>query len=317
MSRLYTLRMPASCGELLQGMISGEEKLLSYPVNLYNYLILERRKGNPGKIKGEDAFPDLPEKMLTLIKLAARDLGISPSLLAGYRWQHRQLIPSGKGLASSTADLMLGLAALSLLGSKKLSYQEILGYLTAIEPTDSIIFPELTLLEQNRGSFWQRAGQPEGEVRVLALGQPGSCDTLDQRKFRGSIPDVTEAWRLFQQGVRRQDWRFIGKAATFSARAWQQQLNYPLLEEIISEAESQGCLGVNIAHSGNVLGILYQTERADIQGLKSALLSPEIKAHYPAKWELELIRGGVEVLQGDGRQFKKFLAYDFQSNNRD
>jgi len=304
-SSCYTLRMPASCGELFQGRILGEEKLISYPVNLYNYLSLEKKRGNADYIGKENCFYNLPDKMLSLIKMAACDLGITTSLLAEYSWQHSQLIPAGKGLASSTADLMLALTALSLISQKKLSCQDILDYLTAIEPTDSIIFPELTLLEQNDGSYWQQMGQPEGKVRVLALAQPGICDTLSHRKLRNKIPDVTESWQLFQQGVEEQDWGLIGKAATFSARAWQRYLYYPRLEKIITKAEKKGCLGVNIAHSGNVLGILYQPERVNIEDLKSTLHTPEINTSYPDNWEFELVKGGAEIFQDNHQQFDK------------
>ncbi len=315
MSSCCILRMPASCGELFQGRILGKEKLISYPVNLYNYLTLEKRRGKAFNIKKENRFYNLPDKMLSLIKTAACDLGVTTSLLAEYSWQHRQLIPAGKGLASSTADLMLALTALSLISRQMLSYQDILDYLTAIEPTDSIIFPELTLLEQNNGSYWQQIGQPEGKVKVFALAQRGFCDTLNHRKLRNKIPDVTESWQLFQQGVEEQDWFLIGKAATFSARAWQQHLYYPGLEKIITLAEKKGCLGVNIAHSGNVLGILYQPHKVNIDGLKSALITSELKSYYPVSWDFELVKGGVEIFLDNRQQFDKINFTGYLSDN--
>ena len=35
---------PASCGELLQGVIGNGEKLISYPINIYSSVTIEEKK---------------------------------------------------------------------------------------------------------------------------------------------------------------------------------------------------------------------------------------------------------------------------------
>lgn len=303
MNKRLSLRMPASCGELIQGKINGQEKLLSYPVNLYNYLTIEKRGEHNNK---KSKICDLPLKMQSLFKLLAQEWNIQDGLVEKYCWHHQQNIPVGKGLASSTADLMLILTATALLTGKKLTLPRALEYLTAIEPTDSTIFTEFALLEQNKGSSWRIMGEIQPEVKVLALGQAGRYDTMEQRNFRGEIPDVSTSWQLCERGFREKNWYDLGKAATLSALAWQDKLHYPKLQSIINISEEFSCFGVNIAHSGNVIGILYEPEVVNLKKLRQELAAAAVFAHYPLTWNLSIVSGGVEVKSALSNGFKKY-----------
>ena len=62
---------------------------------------------------------------------------------------------------------------------------------------------------------------------------------------------------MIEDGIRCSDPVRIGKGATRSALANQQVLFKPRLEEVLELSEQVGAVGVNVAHSGTVIGMLF------------------------------------------------------------
>ncbi|MCK4258121.1 MAG: hypothetical protein KAX49_04040 [Halanaerobiales bacterium] len=281
-----TFRMPGSCGELIQGVLNGREILISTPINLYNYLTINQEEGV--------LWNQLPKKMQQGMVTLLRFLQIDVEMLDSLRFLHQTEIPVGVGMASSTADLALACAGLAYFLGLSLSSAELAKLMVQIEPTDSIIFPEATLFEQKSAQLQQKIG-PYPEMELLVLGLNATLDTVEFHKKRLSVPMVDEEYRLMLEGFSDKNLRLIGKAATLNSFQWQNILPKLGLKEIVDISLSLGAYGVQVAHSGTVLGIMCDPMVVKFNELKSELKKAGVLESYPYFWSLKTVSGGVEV----------------------
>ena len=135
-------------------------------------------------------------------------------------------------------------------------------------------------------------------MEILALDFGGEVDTLDfnrvDRKSQWlSIQHETdEALALVKEGLKRRDIRLLGEGASRSAVAAQQVLFKPRLADVRAFSEEVGAVGVNVAHSGSVIGVLLDaTERRGKSVFRQARREfPEAEAIH----HLRLLGGGVQ-----------------------
>lgn len=115
--------------------------------------------------------------------------------------------------------------------------------------------------------------------------------TLLNRKKQARI---AEALFYLRKGLLTKNPAFIGKGATISAMANQSILHKEGLADVIQIAKEEGAVGVNVAHSGTVLGVLFkkdackQYERC-IQRVERAVKGLDFYT------EANLIAGGVQI----------------------
>lgn len=312
------LAMPASLGEICQGLYRGSERLASYAIDLYNEMTFAA--GLPFPSESGDRFHhdsfyqadnteihyfrSLPTNSLVSAPLSPKLRELAslicsrPGLKLPQKLSiiHISRIPLGRGLGSSTADLALMARGLYRLAGENMDKIELARLLPRIEPTDATFFPGITIYEQNRGSSWQELGNLEADLKVLQLGRPGSCDTIKSRSGRRRPPRLHKAFSLLERSLAEQNPTLLGRAANRSARSWQNRLDYPGLDRIISLASGCGCLGVNIAHSGSVVGVIYHNNEADIERFQTELDLRGPGAFYPFRSSHRIVSGGLREL---------------------
>ena len=256
-----TARAPGSCGELAQGMLDGGYFLVSCPIDMYSTATVALSPGN-GRV---DAPVDAPKSRqaveLTLAYFGVHDVDARLSLSSP--------LPRGKGMASSTADVSAAIAATATaLGMEPdMPPAQIAQIALQIEPSDGVMLPGIAILDHKRGSIARTLGVPP-PMRVVVLDFGGGVDTL---AFNGVNRDATlkclqpefrEALELIEQGVRNGSAVDIGAGATRSAVANQHLLYKPQLDTVLQLAHDVGAVGVNTAHSGTVLGLLFEDDVA-------------------------------------------------------
>ena len=96
-------------------------------------------------------------------------------------------------------------------------------------------------------------------------------------------------------GLRRGNLADIGYGATLSARVHQRILYKPQLETVIGLAREVEALGVNVAHSGTVIGVLLDPAHANDLATAAYLL-----AHLPGLESISLHR-----IVGGGPRFSE------------
>ena len=124
-----TVRVPGSCGELLQGWHHGEPFLVTCPIARYTTV---RAAASLQGLIG------LGEKARCALQLYLREAGIEKF---PFGMQLTSELPRGKGMASSSADIAAVLAAASQALGQPLAPEAILHLAVQVEPTDAVFLP--------------------------------------------------------------------------------------------------------------------------------------------------------------------------------
>ena len=252
-------KAPGSCGELAQGMLDGSHFLVSCPIDMYSTATVEISSGSGRVTAPPDASKSRRAVELTLARSARQDVDARLSLSSP--------VPRSKGMASSTADISASITATASATRPgvEISPNEIASIALRVEPSDSVMFPGIALLDHKSGSIMRVLGAPP-PMRVLVLDFGGSVDTLAfnginrDRALNRLEAQFGEALSLIETGIRTSNPAAIGEGATLSAVTNQQLLYKPHLDAVLRLAEEAGAVGVNAAHSGTVLGMLFEDE---------------------------------------------------------
>lgn len=281
---------PASCGEFVQGILDeNKEYLCSYAVNMYSTVKVEEKLKNIdiGPKKSRRAIEKVFEKFNLPVK---ETKNISLNICSN--------IPIGKGMASSTADIGATIKATLCLIDKSLTNEEISVLAAEIEPTDSIFIEEGNVFNPLNGKVKKNLGNITNS-RVVVLEPNRTLDTIELRKISNynelklKNADITkEAFQLLEQGIKNNDLTMVGNACTMSSLANESIVKKQYLREIIEISKQYGAYGVNIAHSGTVIGILIDQFMND-RRLIEILTEKKINLAYNNIYTLDIVHGGI------------------------
>lgn len=288
-----TVRVPGSCGELLQGMKAGNPFLVTCPVGSYTTVrISDTLAGIHGL--GRKSLMALEK---TLTSLGKEELPWGLCLESS--------LPRGKGMASSSADIAATVAAVALAFGYRTYPEEIMRMAAGIEPTDGVFYPQVVRINHMNGD-WLASYQGLPAFRISIFDTGGVIDTLsyhEQVKEDGAANRSAEALALFEEGWRAQDETLIAEAASMSACNNQSLLYKDGLEELLAFAKERGALGINIAHSGTVIGVLWP-ERFPDDDLQRETRAIRCRfPHLSFLMQTRLQGGGVQVAEGKQQEF--------------
>ena len=257
---LATVAMPGSCGELVQGTLDGIPFHITCPVDVFSLTTVEMGNGcNPVACPAER----------TKASAALRHtLELLEKTGTGGRMTIESLLPLSKGMASSTADVAGAVeAACYALGHTPVPSRTAQIALS-IEPSDGTFFPGIVAFDHRQGKLLIPLGIPP-PIDIIVLDCGGTVDTLDfnSRDWSNILsrtePLVKEAFAAVKEGIARADPELIGIGASISARANQEIAFKPQLEKAEILASEVGAVGVNVGHSGTVIGILLDARKAE------------------------------------------------------
>lgn len=280
---------PGSCGELLQGWILGSEKLISCPIDWYSTVEILNGKAHQ--------FTERP-LMRQALRATLKHLKISDDFHDSLAIRFHSTLPIAKGMASSTADIAATILAVARHFHTSLSEQEIASLCVQLEPTDSTIFRQLTLFDHNHGHMHTQFDWTPN-LHILILENESELNTsvyhqIDRtNKLQTAQKDLQKAFDLFEQSIQQKDVRLMGEASTLSAIASQTILPKPMFSAIRHFAEKYQLTGLNVAHSGTVVGLLMDEHRIDIEKISAELKLTEIQHYYPQQHLVKLISGGL------------------------
>lgn len=281
--QIATATGPGTCGELAQGPWEGREVMITCPVALHATARVMLCPGH-GRLHTPADAPRTRSALEALPPAAEQDLWLELD----------NPLPRGRGMASSTADLCTALAARLALEGRHLSARELARRVLAVEPSDGIMLPGIALFDHREGTVMESLAEAP-PLWVLCLDFGGRVDTL---RFNAHPPEphdpqAADAVAEVHAGLRENDLKKIAAGATASALARQSRLPHPALDEVRRLAEKTGAMGLNRAHSGTVLGLLFDDpERAEDAGKR--ILAKALPGLGEAHC-LALTRGGVTV----------------------
>lgn len=244
-------------GELIQGVIGDSPFLVSLPIEVKSTaLFLPNPKTEKISIMSSNPKPKSEQACRLLLK--------KHNIQTGGKLLISSDLPEGKGMASSSADLIAILRAVAQSHSLLIN-ESILSEITStIEPTDGVMYRELVAYDYLNGRLIEVIGQLP---RIILLGID-TGGTVESTLFNQIPKDYnseekqlfSQALYLLKEGVQKKELSFIFEAATMSAKINEKRLAKPFFEEILEIAEENNG-GVVIAHSGTVIGVLLSPDK--------------------------------------------------------
>jgi L-threonine kinase len=283
------LKAPGTCGELMQGAIDEQDFLVNCPIDLYAYATVQPNRGTRGLV-----LNDLHgyTKVRDTVELAAYEYAIRLS----HRVSIRSDIPRGKGMASSSADVSAALEAVCRSCHVRLTAEPFARIVTEIEPSDCVHYAGIAQVNHLTGRLYESMPAPAG-ISVLVVDCGGEIDTIgfDRQRARGvyrrSQPYLKAALATLKRGLHDGDLLAVAEAATASA-ALSQQIHFkPQFGELLARARELGALGVNCAHSGTVLGVMYRSGKRLGESLANEI-DKRFGAGTPIVGNFSIIGGG-------------------------
>jgi len=255
-----TVIASGTCGELVQGAIGGSDFLVNCPIDRFSSAIL-RNNGDAGLVVEK---PDEYRKVQKVADVIGEMFGLNFC----HSLEIISEIPTGKGMASSSADIIAAAVAIKYAFGIKVNHQLLAQIATQIEPSDCVHFPDISQVNHLSGKLIASMPAPVG-LRTLIVDCGGEVDSINfdrefaRHLYREQPLVIQEALSALKIGLRSKNNKLIAKAATLSATLNQHVLYKPQFEELSLLTSKLGALGVNCAHSGTVLGVLYEPSSVD------------------------------------------------------
>lgn len=284
-------RAPGTCGEFVQGHIRGQDFLVNCPIDLYSHAEVTPLDGPGLKIEQPGRYL----KIRDTLTLASHEL----MLPLCHAVSIRSSIPRGKGMASSSADIGAALSAFLEASGCTVSPLVFAKLLTEVEPSDCVHFDGIAHVNHLTGDLLDQFPPPSG-MRALIVDCGGEVDTIgfDRERARGIYREnearIVSALRTLARGLREDDAASVADAATESARISQAIHRKPQFDELFRLVAGLGALGVNCAHSGSVLGVLYRADAAFGERLRDAV-SRHLGASVDIVGDHRIISGGCDA----------------------
>lgn len=240
------VRVPGSCGELVQGYWKNQPFLVTCPIDWYTTVCVEDRQ--PLQLLCGKKAEKAVYKTLAYIGETAFPFALTLS----------SEIPKGKGMASSSADIGAVCIAVAAAFHKTLTAQEIAYIAASIEPTDGVFCPGIVAINYQNGQILHAYGRfPPLQLIVFDAGGTMNTETYHlqydaKERFYGRQAAAACVYlkKPYTAAV-------VGSAATCSAVRHQQvrcRPELPILQRIGQRYDSSGIV---IGHSGTVAALLF------------------------------------------------------------
>ncbi|HEY0639714.1 MAG TPA: GHMP kinase [Pseudonocardiaceae bacterium] len=273
---------PAHHGELLQGMFEDaagrlRRALVTLPQPAQGTRAVFYPSSRHWGIVGT---PELT-KVRRAAVLTLREFATYPGTAKGGQVEITSDIPRGIGMGSSTADVTATIRAVADYHGVTLSREEV-GRLAVLAEcaSDSIMIDDRVVLFAHRdGEVLETLGHSLPPMIVLGCDTEPGGTGVDTLRHRPADYDEHElgAFRVLRAGLRRavatEDVELLGRVATASARINQRFLPKAGLEPLHELCLAHGGCGVQVAHSGTVVGLIFDARRPGVRDAVHACTS--------------------------------------------
>jgi L-threonine kinase len=276
-------RCAGTCGELIQGFLSDGTPLhVTCPIDRFATVDVQL---TPAPVTRLTGFDEASEKM----RLAcARILSpVSPGAFE-LAFTHRSELEPGKGMASSTADIVAIARAIADARGIKARSADLARTAAAVERSDGVMYDGVNAVDHLTGRRLKRFGWSP-RYRILMCIPPASFSTssadLDlERRSKSPVDDLLAS---LEQSSRDRDSRLFSEACSQSALRNQNYRFNPLVERVHPHLQALGADGLCVAHTGTVVGILFAGKDAELR-LRTAI--PLVRQIMPEQIRLERAR---------------------------
>jgi L-threonine kinase len=259
-----------SFGELLQGVLPGNKKFL---VNLK----IKNQSNVNLTLSSCQYLEDKESRFVESYRQYSKSYKVLRNLLTDIGCHDDPFldvqsdIPVGKGLSSSTADMIATVKAVEKALNISLKSEYIGGLLTEIEPNDGLHWPGTAAYHHTTGTLISRFDYVP-PLSILGIDFGGVVDTVQFNRipFTWSDQEMNHYKSLLQkmeEALSSHDLKLICEIATESTLLWQRINPKAGLELVQKLQRDTGALGIINTHSGTLLGLLYDPGQADMDSL--------------------------------------------------
>jgi len=192
-------------------------------------------------------------------------------LRGGGRLTIQSDIREGKGLGSSTSDCIASIRAVADAYGIVLSDRLLASLVVRAEyASDNTMFDHAVLFAQREGIILEDYGRPFPCIEVIGVDTETDrqIDTLSYRAAEYSWRQLQKFETLsgaLRRGLRTNDLTLLGQVATASAAINQEFLHKACFSNLLQIVRHARALGVAVAHSGTVAGILLDPRTAALE----------------------------------------------------
>lgn len=237
-------------GELVQGHIENIPFLITLPIGWSTRAMFVGGLDGPLTV-----WPPSRRKALRAVELALDSWGKPRSGMLAIQ----SALPIGKGMASSSADIVASIRSAAAFYERRISPPEIAAWAASVDPTDGIMYPHVVAFNPLAGQLIERIGTAPPALIIGALGQ-GRINTEDHHRHqepysRDHEKRLQEALALVRLGIATRDVVRLGMAGRISAEVALERDPDKALGDFLDLAQREQ-VGVLIGHSGTVRGML-------------------------------------------------------------
>lgn len=297
--RIGLAEIHAHHGEIVQGVFRDcdgrlEHGLVTLPCSVYGTRVYFRPlRSGPLTVEPADRRRAQTAARLTLDALGRTGWGGAIRIESS--------VPLGWGCGSSTTDVVTTIWAVANAFEAVLEPEWIAMISVAAETaSDSLMFPSdrAVLFLQRRGRMLLDLGGPLPDVRVLGFNTEADrgVGTLSLPPCNYS-PWEIEAYQailgLLRRAVEQQDPVLLGRVATASAQINQRHRPKRFMPRLLEIMRTTGAVGLQVAHSGTVAGLLFEPGRDAARRMDDARAClTSLGVH--ASWEFSTTVGSPE-----------------------
>lgn len=242
-----------------------------------------REPADAGKPAGGVAA--LPPKASQALAILLREVG--RDLPSGVTIRLESNIPRGKGLSSSSTDVLSVLAVANDYLGAGLNAEGLYGLASRLEPTDPCLTGDIRVFHQHTGRSGAVIGLPPVSLLYFDAAPGRRVETLEVRRDWPEDAGRRYAWllRRFMAAAAESNYALLFDAITRSAEYNQPMLplpNFDIYRRLAAEAGA----GLLIAHSGTIAGLLVRPpDAADLlPRLEMMAGSPVYTEHYSSPY---------------------------------
>jgi L-threonine kinase len=269
---------PGTCGEFAQGILpDGTPFHVTCPINKSATVIAQIRPAAGWLVTG--LRPD-HRKLGLALEYASEELDLGAVEVV---IRHSSDLDIGKGMGSSTADVLSGIRAVAAAAGESLD-AETEGRLAArVESSDGSMYPGIAAVNHKTCAL-VKTWDWFPEFVIVMLVPYDSVDT-PSISFLGQDELAAEYGVLLSEmddAIARRSIADFSVQSTRSADLNERFLSNPYGRYLIDHLEGYGALGVNVGHTGTVCGLLFANTESGRRSASMACFAvrkkfPELK----------------------------------------
>jgi L-threonine kinase len=274
---------PGTCGEFAQGILPGGTPFhITCPVNKSATVLVEIRPAKELSVVGLSAHH---RKLGLAIENAVRDFDLGSVEVSIRHWSD---IDVGKGMGSSTADVLAGIRAMADAAGQDFDPVAEGRMAAKIESSDGSMYPGIAAVNHRtcelvRSWDWY----PQFAIVMLV---PDECVDTPLIPFAGQEELAEDYGTLLDRvdaAIASRSAAAFSRESTRSAVLNSRFLLNPYSSQLCERFGDYGALGINVGHTGTVCGLLFpNSEDGRIRASETCF---EIRHRFPDLKEVKVV----------------------------